>query len=380
MKIALVSGYDFPYPGGVTEHIAHLYHRFAALGHDVSIVAPSSTRHPLPERLIRVGNVFSMSGNGSVARISMSFRIAQQIRTVMRREQFEVVHIHEPVLPMLPLFTMRFSETLNVGTFHACWKRNFSYLWTKPMVQHFFMTRLHGRIAVSEAALKFASRYFPAEYTIIPNGIEVDRFSDETPPVQALRDGKLNILFVGRLEKRKGLDHLLSAFTMVKTAVPKARLVVVGGGSALPRYREYVESEGLRDVYFTGFVPESDLPRYYRSCDIFCSPATGGESFGIVLLEAMAAGKPVVASDIEGYRGVLDDGAQGFLVPPKDEAALAHALVQLLIDGQLREEMGQLGRSKAAWYDWSRVATQVLDFYDETARRVQASHQASPYQ
>lgn len=230
----------------------------------------------------------------------------------------------------------------------------------------YWSNRLDGRIAVSKPAQDFIRRYFPGEYSIIPNGIDVEHFGADGPPVDAFKDGKLNILFVGRLENRKGLGYLLQAFSQVKKERPDTRLIVVGPGVRLRRkYDRLIDKLGLEDVVFTGYVPYSDLPMYYRTADIFCAPATGKESFGIVLLEGMAAGKPIVASNIEGYSSVVDDGEEGLLVPPKDGTSLARALLELLGDASRREEMGAKGRAKAQGYGWGRVARMVQSYYLE---------------
>jgi phosphatidylinositol alpha-mannosyltransferase len=181
----------------------------------------------------------------------------------------------------------------------------------------------------------------------------------------------LNVLFVGRLDKRKGLKYLIKVYAQVKKAVPEARLLVVGAYDKEDKaeFVLYARKHRLRDVRFIGHVPEEDLPRYYRTCHVFCAPSTGFESFGIILLEAMAAGKPIVASDIAGYRGVLEDGKEGLLIPPEDERRLADALICLLKEPALRERMGHQGQDKATDYSWQKVAQQILEYYQELLER-----------
>ena len=224
--------------------------------------------------------------------------------------------------------------------------------------------RLHGKIAVSKPAMEFACKYFPGYYNIIPNGVDVDHFSPDVSPIEEFCDGKLNILFVSRLEKRKGLNYLLEAFKQVKQEMPNSRLIIVGPGTRLRRrYEKQVKRSGLKDVVFTGLVTYEELPRYYKTADVFCAPATGRESFGLILLEAMAVGKPIVASDIEGYASVLAHNVEGLLVPPGDAEVLARALLSLLTDPALRREMGAKGRAKALEYSWERIARSVLNYY-----------------
>ncbi|MGE5618033.1 MAG: glycosyltransferase family 4 protein [Sphingomonadaceae bacterium] len=368
MKIALVSPYDYPYPGGVTEHIVHLAAEFRARGHEVHIIAPQSEpmRAQVGEIVHPVGSVVPVPANGSVARISLSLRLSRQVKEILEAEQFDVIHLHEPLLPALPITVLRHSHSVNVGTFHAFAQSNYAYFYGKPILRY-FVRRLHGRIAVSPPARDFVADYFPGEYEIIPNGIDFDKFAVPAEPLPAFREGGPNILFVGRLEKRKGLKYLLRAMSGVWSHFPEARLIVVGSGPLLEDYKHLVESHRLQNVVFTGFVSSEDLPRYYRSCDVFCAPSTGQESFGIVLLEAMASGKPLVASDIPGYRFVVNHGVEGLLVPPKDEQALALSLVRLLSDGELRARMGQAGLKRAEEFSWDKVAGRVLAFYEKAS-------------
>ncbi len=211
-------------------------------------------------------------------------------------------------------------------------------------------------------------RYFPGRYRIIPNGVDVTRFGPEVAPLPHLTDGKLNVLFLGRLERRKGLPYLLQAFALLKKEWPQLRLVIVGGdGGMLAPCQRFVERTGLEDVVFAGYVPDPQVPRFYRSAHIFWAPNTGAESQGIVLLEAMASGLPVVASNIEGFAEVLEDGRQGLLVPPGDGYALAEALHRLLSDPARREAMGQEGLKTASRYAWHRIAQEVLAYYQGVA-------------
>ncbi len=314
------------------------------------------------ETVHTVGTVVPVPANGSVARISLSLRLSRQVKEILERENFDVIHLHEPLLPALPVTVLRHSHSLNVGTFHAFAQSNYAYFYGKPILRY-FVRKLHGRIAVSPPARDFVSEYFPGEYEVIPNGIDYDRFVSPRDPLAICREGGPNILFVGRLEKRKGLKFLLRAMAGVWAHFPQARLIVVGSGPLLEDYRKLVEAHRVENVVFTGFVSSEELPRYYHSCDVFCAPSTGQESFGIVLLEAMASGKPLVASDIPGYNSVVNHGVEGFLVPPKDEQALALSLVRLLADTELRAKMGEAGRRRAAEFSWDKVARRVLDFY-----------------
>ena len=381
MKIALVSPYDFAQPGGVTNHIACLERQFTRMGHEVKIIAPASrTITTFGDRFIPIGKPRSIPSNGSVARITLSLTLSSTVKSVLEKEKFDIIHLHEPLCPTLCTTVLRFSQTANVGTFHACesWPH---LLWAKPLGMLMLLKKwsrnLHGKIAVSKPAMEFANRLFPGHYDIIPNGIDLEHFSNNVSPIDEFCDGKLNVLFVGRMEKRKGANYLLKAYKQVKQEIPESRLILVGPGVRLRhKYEKHVAKNGLRDVIFTGHVAYDELPRYYKTADIFCTPAIGYESFGIVLLEAMALGKPVVASNIGGYASVLTRGAEGLLVTPKNEATLAQALISLMNDKSLRQQMGAKGKLKAAEYGWERIAQRVLDYYAKVLGEFQHKEQA----
>ena len=367
MKIALVSPYDFAYPGGVYIHISYLAHHFTRMGHEVKVIAPASKAiSGFGDRFIPIGSPRPIPSSGSITRITISPWLASGIKPVLERENFDIIHLHEPLMPMLCTTVLRLSKTANVGTFHACHGQP-GYDFAKPFgrwILKKWFRKLDGKIAVSKPAREFVRGYFPGYYNIIPNGVDVDHFSPDVSPIGEFSDGKLNILFVGRLEKRKGVKYLLEAFRQVKQEIPDSRLIIVGPGTRLRRrYEKHVMKNGLKDVVFTGLVPYEELPRYYKTADVFCAPATGRESFGIILLEAMAVGKPIVASNIEGYANVVSHGVDGLLVPPADKESLAQALISLLADGSLRQKMGAKGRAKALEHSWEQIAKKVLNYY-----------------
>jgi len=367
MKIALVSPYDFTYPGGVANHISALEHYFTLVGHEVKVIAPASEVVPaFGDRFIPIGKPRPIPASGSIIRVTISLRLASTIKAVLDKEKFDIIHLHEPFMPMLCSAVLRFSNTANVGTFHAVHGKP-GYNFGKPISTIMLKRRvrkLNGRIAVSKPAMEFARKYVPGNYTIIPNGVDIDLFSPDVSPIDEFCDGKVNILFVGRLEKRKGVSYLLEAYKRVKQEIPNSRLIIVGPGTRLRgKYEKKVKRNSLKDVVFVGFVSCDELPRYYKTADIFCAPAIGWESVGIILLEAMAMGKPIVASNIEGYAGLVTHGVEGLLVPPKDVGMLAQALITLMASQSLRQEMGARGRVKAVDYSWEHIARRVLDYY-----------------
>ncbi len=369
MKIALVSPYDIAVPGGVNNHIEHLRDNFVRLGHDVRIIAPSSrpSTHRPEEMISPMGRAVGVPASGSVARVTLSLRIAPKIKRLLQAERFDVIHVHEPFAPFLPMQVLRLSDAINVATFHAAKEggRNRWYLYGRHALKRWFR-RLDGKIAVSAPAMRLVSRYFPGYYNIIPNGVDVEHFEREREPLPQFHDGRPNILFVGRLEKRKGVKYLLQAFAEVKKEMPEPRLLIVGPPTRAARgYRHWVAETGLKDVEFVGYVSYDDLARYHHTADVVVAPATGNESQGIVLLEAMAAGRPLVASNIEGYASVVTHGVEGLLVVRKDAHALAGALLDLLADPEKRREMGENGRLRAEQFRWDRVSQRVLTYYEQ---------------
>jgi phosphatidylinositol alpha-mannosyltransferase len=350
---------------------------FRALGHDTRIIAASTEDQvDLNANVIKVsGAVAPIPVNGSTARLTLSPRVYRRVKRILQTEQFDVVHVHEPGVPMLSLAVLRHSHAVNVGTFHAYRETNAFYEYARPVIARIF-GRLDGRIFVSEAVRDYITHYFPSDYRIIPNGIDFARFAaPEIQPIKKFDDRRPSILFVGRMEKRKGFRHLIRAYPYIKEVVPDARLIVVGAFSDEDKapFVRYARAHHLRGIHFVGWVSREELPRYYRTATLFCAPSTGFESFGIVLLEAMAAGLPIVASDIAGYRLVLTDGVEGRLVPPSDPEALSQVLIQLLQHPAARTAMAARGRATAAQYDWPLIAGRVLEYYEELLRARRAA-------
>jgi len=365
MRILFVSPFDFGAAGGVNEHIIQLDRQFQALGHETRILAATSIDHGEHDdgHVYRLGQAVPIPSNGSMARITLSPLVIHKVRQFLESEQFDVIHLHEPLAPVLPLAVLLFSRSANVGTFHAARTTNLFYLYTKAILD-MFVGKLHARVAVSEAAREFADSHFPGDYEIVPNGINLEQFRAGVEPLPHLMDGRKNILFLGRFnESRKGFKYLLRAFPLVREQFPDARLIVVGSGNP-ERYERFLEQHGMHDVLFAGFVDPATKARYYASADVYCSPATGRESFGIVLVEAMASGTPIVASAIPGFQGVIKNGETGILVEPKDEHSLAVGLVRALADTQLRERITTNALEEVRQYDWARVTQRLLAVYE----------------
>jgi len=369
LSIGIVSPYGYPHPGGVNEHVRFTYEAMTRMGHDVWIITSKYGRERESEgHVIRLGTGWAAPTNGSIGRVTLGLRFKQQVREVLERRRFDILHFHEPLVPFLSPTMLDASETVNIGTFHAFGGFSPSY-WIGRRFAGWLADKLDGRIAVSGAAMHFINRYFPGDYRIIPNGVDLERFTS-AQPYEELRDGTLNILFVGRFEERKGLIHLLKAYHRLRKRKVDARLLIIGDGPKRREYRRFVGLRGIRDVEWLGRVSDDEKVRYFASADIFCAPNTGQESFGIVLLEAMAAGVPIVASDIHGFKRVVERNVQGLLVEPKNHRALAAALYALARDPDLRHQMGDAGREKAPDYSWDRVTERIVDFYYETRERV----------
>lgn len=366
MKILIVSDIFYPHTGGIPEHMLYLWKNFKKLGHEAKILAPSFGRnYPyVDEDIIRMGRAIKIPKNRSFSVLTFCLTVPWKMRKLLNRENFDIIHLHGPIAPVLPYFALKYSQARNFITFHSAHEESLGYVLWEPLLEQYFR-KIDGMIAVSKVARDSVSKYFPDDYRIIPNGIDTTRFRPDVEPMEELKKFSPKVLFVGRFEPRKGLKYLLQAFPMIIKEFPGAKLIVVGSGFLERYYRRYIEEHIKENVVFVGRVSPDDLPRYYASCDIYCSPATGAESFGIVLLEAMATAKPIVASDIPGYRTILEEGKEGLFFKACDPVSLAEKIVYLLKDIESMKNMGEAGRKKARQYDWEIVTKQVVDFYSE---------------
>ncbi|HVP15644.1 MAG TPA: glycosyltransferase family 4 protein, partial [Terriglobales bacterium] len=291
-------------------------------------------------------------------------RLKGDLRRVMRAHDFDVVHTHSPNAPTLPVLAVQVATCAQVGTFHTTAGRSMLQdLWQDYLART--VERLDQRIAVSKTAEASATLYYPGEYHIIPNGVDVERFHPGVSPFEEWRTrDRVNLLFVGRLDPRKGLQYLIAAMPdLLERTKNRARLLIIGDSYLRPRFEAMVPACARPHVRFLGHVPSQDLPRWYATGDIFVSPASGNESFGIVLVEAMAAGRVVVASDIPGYRSVITPGDDGVMFPPGDVPALARAITGLVEDPVRRERVAEHGRQRALAFAWPRVTDQIEAVY-----------------
>ena len=367
MKIALVCPYDWAKHGGVKAHVSALV-TFLIARHDVRVFAPASaalSRHGADRVVQAVGRPMSVPYNRSVAPVALSPWVVRRTSRALHEFEPHVVHVHEPAAPMVAAAAAAFGPQPIVGTFHTWSNRDRAYRLVAPVARR-IAGRLDARIAVSPAAQQFAAQalHLPlGTFRLIPNGVPVASYAQAEPIPELVDPERPLLLFVGRLESRKGLDVLVRAFLRLRTTLPRVRLCVVGDGPERDRCQQMVPPSIRPDVLFVGAVSEEDKPRYHASADVFVAPNTGGESFGIVLLEAMAAGLPIVASDIPGFRTVMKDGRQGRMVPPANAFALADAIGTVLGNTRLASAMADEGRHTAAQYDWSVVGRRIEELY-----------------
>src|SRR3989338_4909971 len=370
LKIAFVSAYPFVVNGGVQDNIRNSARVLSEeFGQQVIIVAPKYSQEEETGNLIYLGQGRRVPFNfeGTTAIVGFPYAPKEEVKKVLE-ERPDVFHLHEPEVSLPSLQLLSSSEApLNVATFHSVKKGVLIYYLFKILIPR-YGPKLDARIAVSQAAQEFVSRYFPGEYQIIPNGVDTYRFRPDIPKVERFKDGKLNILYVGRLEERKGVGHLIEAFAKLRQDRDDIRLIIVGGGPLEAKLRKQVESQKVADVCFQEQVPSCDLPGYYATADICSFPSRYGESFGIILLEAMASGKPVIAGDNSGYRQLVEHGHNGFLITPTDYPQFAFHLEKLLDRETLRSQMGENGRRTAMNYDWKVVCQQLLDLYQTKLR------------
>ncbi|MEO0182381.1 MAG: glycosyltransferase family 4 protein [candidate division WOR-3 bacterium] len=371
MKICLVSDPYYPYPSGVSEYTHYLAKYLRRLGHTVKILT-THYKDEVPEPdVFRIGRVFYIPMNKSFATLSVGWDIPRKVKYFLEQEKFDVIHTMGPFPPSISFFALHYSRALNITTFHSTgfkYYRAGSYIFRRLFQK--YIRKLHGLIAVSETARDTFIPYIPGEYTIIPNGVDLERFHPRVPPLPEFKGKKKKILYLGRLDRRKGLIELLKALPLIKEELKEVLLIVVGKGPLENECRRLVANLGLTDsVIFRGYAPAKEIPSYYASCDIYCSPALGGESFGIVLLEAMAVGKPVVASRIPGYDRVIIDGYNGLFFNPHNQGEIAEKIIEVLSNDSIRQRLIRNGLEFVKNYSWDNMAKKIEDFYYQRLHR-----------
>jgi phosphatidylinositol alpha-mannosyltransferase len=368
MRIGLVNPYSLDVPGGVQAHVVDLADHLLGAGHEVSLLTPAEPDSELPPFAVNAGRAVPVPYNGSVARLAFGPVVSARVREWVSGGHFDVVHIHEPASPSVSLLALWAATGPIVATFHSSQHRSRSLRLAGPLLQP-AMDKISGRIAVSEQAHDTVLRQLGGQCVVIPNGVDTARFA----AVRACEGGNAGgadlsagptMVFLGRFtEPRKGLPVLLKALPKVLESCPGARLVVAGPGD-LADLDGPVPASATGRCEFTGALTEREKVELLGRADVYVAPNTGGESFGIILVEAMAAGAPVVAADLPAFREVLDGGRFGELFPVADADALAHTLIRVLRSTARRAELARLGPQRAVRYDWSRVGREVMAVYD----------------
>lgn len=376
MKIGLVTQAYYPVLGGVTEHAWHLGKELQRRGHEVTVITGSAKdADDRGLRVLRHGFQIPMMSNGANVSVTIGWKLGRTLQKIEATERFDVVHVMSPLDPGLPLIASKAMRTPKVGTYHSARQMTGAISERVPVIfRPVFIDaikKIQRHIAVSPAAEEFIHHFFPSlKMTIIPNGIDTRRFSPEVEPLPEYTDGVFTILYVGRMDPRKGAKYLFGALPYLEKELNgKYRVVVVGTGWMQKYYDAHIPLHVRKRVVFSGYASPEELPRYYRSASVYCSPATGNESFGIVLLESMATGTPVVASDISGYRWVVTPGVEGDLVPPRSSKHLADALIAMAKDPARRKRMGAAGHVKSLQYDWRVVTDRIEQVYREIITR-----------
>ncbi|WP_432495849.1 glycosyltransferase family 4 protein [Kineococcus auxinigenes] len=371
MRIGIVCPYSFDVPGGVQFHVRDLAEHLIALGHSVRVLAPADDPATLPSFADAAGGVVAVPYNGSVARLSFGPVTAARVRRWVTEGGFDVLHVHEPLSPSTSLLALWAAQRSVVATFHTANLRSRAMQAASPLLRP-SLEKIAARIAVSEDARRTVVEHVGGDAVVVPNGVFTDRFARAPRRPQWCGTPERPVVaFVGRLdEPRKGLGVLCEAVPRVRAVLPGARFLVAGRGDA-DAARAAAPDPGALE--FLGAVDDDDKRSLLASADVYLAPHTGGESFGIVLVEALAAGAAVVASDLGAFRRVLDDGAHGRLFPTGDADAAAAALLELLTDPGQRRLLARAGQRAAGRYDWSVVAADVLAVY-ETVRSGEDAH------
>ncbi|WP_191243708.1 glycosyltransferase family 4 protein [Amycolatopsis deserti] len=374
MKVGIVCPYSFDVPGGVQGHVTDLARALLDRGHEVSVLAPADDDADLPDFVHPAGKALGIPYNGSVARLQFGPVSYARVRRWLRDGGFDVLHLHEPAAPSLSLLALKVADGPIVATFHTSTPRSRTLSAFQPVLRP-LLEKITARIAVSALARRVQVEHAGGDAVEIPNGVDVEFFSRAQPLDGYPRAGG-TIGFVGRFtEPRKGMEVLLAAARRLLPEFPELRLLVVGRGEA-DVLRRMAGPELAPHLELLGQVDDATKARALRSVDVYCAPNTGGESFGMILTEAMAAGTAVAASNLDSFRRVLDDGRAGALFTTGDSVALANCLRELLGDPARRTSLAAAAGERVAIYDWPVVVTQVLRVY-ETAiaadpRRVSA--------
>lgn len=366
MKIGIITEYYYPSLGGITEHVHHFCLEAGKLGHRPVIITGDAGVDPYINggdiEIIRIGKSVPIYSNGSIARVTVGTNVGRRIKNIFRSEKFDIIHVHSPFVPTLPMLAQRYANTTTFATFHTQFDSNI-FLKIFGNVAQLGFDNLHGRIAVSQLCVESMHRYVKGDFRIIPNGVDTEKFNGESEKIPRFADGKLNLFSLSRLEPRNGLEYLIKSFAKIRKKRDDCRLIIGGDGPLKTHFKSMVPSFARPDIHFIGRI-NGVRPNYYATADIFCFPTTRA-SFGITILEAMASGKPVVAFSMPAYGNIMKSGEEGILCGQPSVDNLAAALNQMLDSPDTRKRLGTKARAKAEEFSWKNITKQITDYYEE---------------
>jgi len=363
LKILIVSDPYYPYPSGISEYTFYLAKYLKKHNNDVKILTTHYKNEEKEDDVLRFGKVLLIPMNKSYATMAYGFEIPSKVKNLLYNNDFDIVHLNGPFFPSLSFFALHYSKTTNIAAFLNAGFKFYNYgskVFRK--VYKKYLDKIDGYFAISETAKLAMQPYFPGDYEIIPAGVDIEFFKKDGDKFDI--EGYPKILFLGRLDERKGVLKIINVFSKFLKVKKDAKLIVAGKGPLDTVARKLVKDLNIEDrVLFTGYVKKDDIPKYYRTADIYCSPALGGESFGIVLLEAMACNTPVIASSIHGYSQVIENFKNGILFDPLSDDDLVSKLIILSDDEKLRESLKINGEKRALEYSWENVSFKIEEFY-----------------
>jgi len=378
LRVGIITEYFYPNLGGVTEHVYHLSRHLALRGHQVDIIT-SRVRNPLKkgdeapplglvpgQNVIHVGPGIPVISNGSLASVTLSLRLGKTLTRLFAEKRYDLVHIQSPYGPVLPFLSVKYCPTTMIGTIHTNFTSNV-YANILGKYLKLYLDQFDGMMAVSETAVRAFQRYYQKEFRVIPNGVDTRWFRKDIQPLPFLKDGRLNLLFIGRLDPRNGLHFLIEAFAKIHPEFPETRLVIIGDGPLRKVYENIIPKSLQDSVYFAGYI-NRERPSYFAHCQIMCFPATIA-AFSVTILEGMAAGLPIVASRIPGFLDAITENENGLMFAVGNIDDLAQTLKKLLSDPSLRNRFSQASLKTAARYNWEQIVDQIESYYFEVLAR-----------
>lgn len=377
MKIGVISDYFYPAIGGISEHVYNFSKYAQKMGHDVKLITPAPINYSktelkrideamLPGQVIRLGHHLPVFSNASLSRIGIAWSIDKKLKELFDSERFDVVHTHSPLAGYIPMLSVKYSNTLTIGTMHTYFKDNYWFKKFKKYIVRYYDS-LDGCISVSDSSRDLINQYLNRTPTVINNGIDINLFGNTNEKIEKFNDGKINVFFVGRAETRNGIDVLINAFIRAIKDFKNMRLIIAGDGPFLQYYKDMVPAENKDDIHFVGRIYK-ERPAYYNTADIHVFPAEIA-TFSITVLEGMAAGKPVITTDMKSFKEILEDGKEGFLVKYGDSDAMAKKILDLASNKELRESVGLAARKRSMNYSWEKVTERVISFYKECHKK-----------